>query len=307
MKPIVLITGATGFIGRNLIESFLHDDRYSLLALTSKKDSSGQALLNKYKIPWITSENFDSFEGNIDYCIHLASYGVAYGDRDLNTMIDVNIGLSEKVMRFVSNHSCKLFVNTGSCFEYGTGIANRLITEEDSLNPEDIYAATKVACEDVLKVYSNLLGIKMITIRPFSIYGRYENSQRIMPLVFHSGLTHTPLLLTKGEQIRDYLNVQDVAKSIHSLVVNEQKLQNHESINICSGYPISLKEFITEIIKACGFDYSLFHFGAKEYRKNESMFFAGNNARLLSYIGERDLRLKSDTIVHIFDEYCKGW
>ena len=307
MKPIVLITGATGFIGRNLIESFLKDERYSLVALASQTDFKGQVLLNKYKIPWITSDNFDSFTGNIDYCIHLASYGVAYGDRDLDTMIDVNIGLSEKVMRFVSHHSCKLFINTGSCFEYGTGITNRLITEEDMLNPDDIYAATKVACEDILKVYSNLLGIKMITIRPFSIYGKYENPQRIMPLVFHSGLTDTPLFLTKGEQIRDYLNVQDVAESIHSLVVDEKGLQNHEIINICSGQPISLKDFITEIIKACSFDYSLFHFGAKEYRKNESMFFAGNNARLLSYIGERDLRLKSDTIVHIFDEYCKGW
>ena len=306
MKPIVLITGATGFIGRNLIESFLKDDMYSLLALTSKNDFHGQALLNKYKIPWITSDSFDSFKGNIDYCIHLASYGVAYGDRDLDTMVDVNIGLSEKIMRFVKNHSCRLFINTGSCFEYGTGITNRLITEEDSLNPEDIYAATKVACEDVLKIFSNLLRIKMITIRPFSIYGRYENSQRIMPLVFHSGLTHTPLSLTKGEQIRDYLNVQDVADSIHSLVANEKELQNHESINICSGYPISLKDFITEIIKVCGFDYSLFHFGEKEYRKNESMFFAGTNNRLLSYIGGRDFRLKSDTISHIFDEYCKG-
>ncbi len=307
MKPIVLITGATGFIGRNLIESFLNDENYSLLALTSKTDLRGQLLLNQYKVPWITSDSFDSFKGNIDYCIHLASYGVAYGDRDLDTMIEVNIGLSEKIMRFAKNHSCKLFINTGSCFEYGTGITKRLITEDDSLNPEDIYAATKVACEDVLKVYSRLLGIKMITIRPFSIYGKYENPQRIMPLVFHSGLTHTALSLTKGEQIRDYLNVQDVADSIHSLIVNEQGLQDQEAINICSGHPISLKDFITEIIKACGFDYSLFHFGEKEYRKNESMFFARNNSRLLSHIGERDFRIKSDTIIKIYDEHCKGW
>ena len=146
----------------------------------------------------------------------------------------------------------------------------------------------------------------MITIRPFSIYGKYENSQRIMPLVFHSGLTHTPLSLTKVEQIRDYMNVQDVVESIHSLVVNEKELQNHESINICSGYPISLKDFITEIIKVCSFDYVLFRFGERKYRKNESIIFAGTNARLLSHIGERDFRLKSDTISHIFDEYCKG-
>lgn len=296
----ILITGATGFIGKNLIERIKQDSNYDILCFVQDSDIIGKRFLEDRQINYITVNDFSSYTKNVDFCIHLASYGVAYGARNLDVMVDVNIKLSEQIMKFCSDHNCKLFINTGSCFEYGSGINDRLINEYDSLNPEDIYAATKVACEDLLKVYSKTLGIKMITIRPFSVFGKYENINRIGPLVINSGKNNTILELTHGEQIRDYMDVRDLCDAIYKIVLNWQNTKNGEAINICTGNPISLKEFILKIIQVFNFNESLYSFGAKQYRQNESMYFAGNNSRLFEIIGKQNYMVSNEKI---YDSY----
>jgi dTDP-6-deoxy-L-talose 4-dehydrogenase (NAD+) len=212
-------------------------------------------------------------------------------------MVSVNIGLSEKVMRFVSKHGCKLFLNTGSEFEYGSKITNRPINEDDILDPDDIYAATKVGCENILKVYSKLLNVKMVTIRPFSIFGKYESAQRIGPLIVSSCKQNISIELTSGQQVRDYMDVRDVADAIYGLIINSNKLEKNEAINICSGNSISLKQFVLMIADAFGFDIHLLKFGSKPYRQNESMFFVGDNAKLLSKIGNKDYKITKEKII----------
>lgn len=294
MMETVLLTGASGFIGKNLIERFKKDSHFNILALLDKSDENGKKFLNSYNITSITIDDFPRITQNIDYCVHLASYGVAYGARDIHAMIDVNIRLASDILKFCAGHSCKCFINTGSCFEYGSLVKDRLIIEEDKLCPDDIYAASKVACETFLGTYSKILNQKMITIRPFGVYGKYENQKRIMPLIFTAGICKKPIDLTGGEQIRDYMDVRDVADCIYRLLLNQENVSNGSSINICSGKPISLKCFIESIIEVCSFDPSLYRFGKVKYRENESMFFCGSNEKLIKIIGPINYSLKEN-------------
>jgi dTDP-6-deoxy-L-talose 4-dehydrogenase (NAD+) len=163
-----------------------------------------------------------------------------------------------------------------------------------------------VACEDLLKVYSKILGIRLITIRPFSLYGKYENPQRIGPLVLDSLARGLPLELTAGEQIRDYMDVCDLADAIYSLIINEKKLKDGDVFNICSGSQISLKNFILIIADAFNLDKTLLLFGRKQYRQNESLFFAGNNAKLLGVIGEKDYKISTNKVFAAYKEYLKN-
>lgn len=305
MKKTVFITGASGFVGRNLVERFINDKTFSILGFYSSSDLCGRQILGNYGIQCVCENDLSSFVGAIDVCIHLASYGVAYGARDLSTMVDVNVGLSARIMEFAAKHSCNLFINTGSCFEYGSGYERQLIKETDVLRPDDLYAATKVACEDVLKVYSKILGIRMITIRPFSLYGRYENPQRIGPLVMSSLSKGIPLELTSGGQIRDYMDVSDLADAIYSLIINESKLKDQDTFNICSGSQITLKDFILMIADVFGLDKSLLLFGAKAYRQNESLFFAGDNSKLLSVVGEKNYKISKQKIFNAYKQCIK--
>ena len=92
----VLVTGATGFIGRNLIELLIKKD-IKIYAYVKDNDPG---------IEWLSKNGVENFiyendlkkanQFNINTCIHLASYGVKYTDKDVQTMVDVNIKLAAK-------------------------------------------------------------------------------------------------------------------------------------------------------------------------------------------------------------------
>ena len=305
----VLVTGASGFVGKNVVDRFLQDKRYKLIAFVDKNDQIGRDYLINKKIECFDEDTLNSFSNNVDFCIHLASYGVAYGARDIDTMIDVNIKLTLKIARYCLEHNCKLFINIGSCFEYGSSVTDRKIIESDKLDPLDIYAASKVSCENFLNVWSRVNNLKVITIRPFSLFGKYEPDSRIFPLILMSGINKQELGLTFGEQIRDYMDVSDLANVIYLLIKNHRKTRYNEAVNVCSGIPISLRSFIEKIVNYCDFDLNLFKFGEKAYRDNESMYFAGDNSRLLEIIGYYDFSITKEkvTSAYLFFKNTKRW
>lgn len=277
----VLITGATGFIGRNLIELLV---KKSIEIYAYVKD-------NDPGIEWLSKNGVKNFiyesdlqkanQFNINVCIHLASYGVKYTDKDVQTMVDVNIKLAAEIFMFCAKNGCKLFITAGSCFEYGTQEEGK-INETALLNPEDLYAASKVSAETILKVMAEKENIKFLIARPFSVYGKYEPAHRLLPLVYDSGKNKKDLNMTAGMQKRDYLYVKDVANAFYEITINANNFSNGEAINICSGEECYIKDFIETIVDVNGFDRNLYHLGAIDYRKNESMYFVGDNTKLLS-------------------------
>lgn len=284
----LFVTGITGFIGKNFLDRVQMDDSISLLCLLDKNDLVGREMLKEKGIKYIYVDQFPEYNGQIDICYHLASYGVEYGKRNIDLMINVNVVLAKDVFFFASKHGCKCFFNIGSCFEYGTQ-GNKPIKEDTLLLPEDLYASTKVACEILLKSFAKELGIKFITLRPFSVYGKYEPSYRLYPLILNTKITGKPLKLTKGEQIRDYLNVTDLADIMYKIMINNNKIDfNIDAINLCSGKGISVHDFVVQTAIEHNIDLSLFEFGKKEYRPNESMYFVGDNTKLKSIIGSQN-------------------
>ena len=107
----IFVTGATGFIGKNLIELLL--EKGERIVALSTHNQSDIDILKKYHIKDIIFEEDLALQNEyqIDYCVHLASYGVRFGDADINTMIDVNIKLAAKVMLFCNNNGCKTFLS----------------------------------------------------------------------------------------------------------------------------------------------------------------------------------------------------
>jgi len=275
----VLITGASGFIGKNIVE-LLIEKKIKIIAFLSKDDDLGFNALMKMGVHEFLYEN-DLFRTDIyfDSCIHLASYGVEYGKDDYDIMLDVNIKLATKIMLFCYRNNCKNFINTGSCFEYGKN--NSFQIEENALkNPDTIYAATKTAADIILRNVAKNHKIKYISVRPFGVFGNYEQYYRLLPLVVKHGMNNKPLMLTRGEQIRDYLYVKDVAQAFFKILSTIEQIPSNEDFNICSSNPITVREFIEEIINVFGFDISLYNFGGIQYRKNESMRFVGSNSKL---------------------------
>lgn len=215
-----------------------------------------------------------------DIIYHLASYGVDYRQQDLAKMTEVNVLLTSKLLVFAKLNATLRFVNVGTAFEYGTN-DSRPLREFDADAPQGLYAATKNAATKIATAYAKLNVIPLINLRLFGVFGPGEGLHKIVPMIMKAGINSEPIDLTKGEQIRDYLYIKDIIDAFIK-ICEDNDMVFYETYNICSGKPTSIREFSEKIIEACGFDKELYHFGKLEYRKNEVMYFVGDNTKIMA-------------------------
>lgn len=281
----VLVTGAGGFIGYNLVKELVK--QYEVYALIEKEDIRSHEELNKFNAITIVDDyeflkqNADSFP-KFKVIYHLATVGVRPDFDNISLFCDINIKMSCEIVDFAKNNGTDLIVNFGSCFEYGNH-GDNLLSENDECYPESLYAISKNASVKLTTQYAKQKEVPLITVRPFGVFGIGEGDNRLAPSVIRNGLKGLSLEMTAGEQIRDFVNVKDVAKSI-ILLSQSNKKKIYDIYNICSSNPVQVKDFINEIIEVCSFDKNLFKLGALPYRKNEAMIFAGSNKKLLETI-----------------------
>lgn len=285
-----LITGATGFIGSNLVRELLKRD-WEVYAIIRNNSSIGLSRLKDLKnlnYIYINNNSFENIEySNIpkfDACFHLAAYGVDYNQKDISQTIDANIKFTMNLLKFCKNNKTKKIINTGTCYEYGIN-NRRKISEDTQLNPQSYYAISKVASELMANLYAREMNLNLITVRPFGIFGEYEGLHKLVPQLMKSVILNETIKMTQGEQIRDYLYIKDLIEAYISLI--ETDVPNYEVFNICSGNEIRIKEFAYLISKITGCDMKLFQLGAIPYRKNEVMYFVGDNSKIKKYTNWR--------------------
>jgi len=274
----VVITGGTGFVGSHLVK-YLCQSNCEVIVITRSNEKLRDDMVGRIRyIP--RKDLLKSKIDNIDICIHLAAYGVDSKKNDFNELVNANIIFVKEVIDFcVLNNVAKL-INTGSCFEYGN-IGIKRANEKTEIKPESLYGATKAAGVIIANTYAKMRGIPLITIRPFGIYGEGEAENRLVPQLMKAFFTNTKLNLTGGEQIRDYLYIDDVISAIIELATNGVPL--YQTYNICSAKEISIREFVEYMIKIAGASKELFQFGALPYRKNELMYYVGDNSLIRKY------------------------
>lgn len=282
----VLVTGAAGFIGLHLVSELVKKGAnvYALIknadGVESKKlfnISSNIKVIDNLEQMINNPESYPDF----DCIFHLATVGVNPTFNNIELFCDVNIKMCCRLIDFAKKNRSGLLVNFGSCFEYGDH-GNVLLTEDMDCRPESLYAISKNASTNLSICYAKEKGVNMITVRPFGVFGEGEGSARLAPSIIQSCLHNEVVKTTLGEQIRDFVNVKDVAKAVVALT--EANYEPYEIYNICSDNPVRVKDFILEIVDTLNFDRSLIDFGGIPYRDNETMIFAGSNKKLQKVI-----------------------
>lgn len=282
MKKKILVTGATGFIGKNLVESL--KEKFEIYALILDEKEKNVILQIDY-ILWKTF--FDRENeiktlngkklGKIDTVIHLASYGVNPKDNDIDKMIESNINLTKDLILNLERVSCKNIIFTGSGFEYGDKGKIKL-KEDMELNPFSLYGATKVSAFLIGKKLCESLGINYINLRLFNIFGEYEGSNRLIPQIINNYLEGKELNFTAGNQVRDYLYIKDIIE-VYEMIL-EKNIYNNETYNVCSSEEITIKEFITKVADTIGINKDTLNFGIIPSRKEEALYIVGDNSKL---------------------------
>jgi UDP-glucose 4-epimerase len=279
--PNALIVGATGFLGRTLANR-LHRDGVATYSLVFQ-DRPRRPLAAGEAVESRSSAAADiraALAGvRFDCVYHVAAAGVSPSERDPQTLLDGNIGLISNVLLALENAPPRRVLFAGSCAEYSRAVPPQLISEEHPTAPHNIYGAAKAAATIWATALAERLGIPLVTLRLFHIYGPGEAPSRLAPHLVDCLRNGVRAKLTMGEQVRDLLYIDDV---VSALVAAGAAASLPETIyNVCSGKAVSVRGLASAAASVLGKSTEFLEFGALPYRPDEEMWIVGDNRRFL--------------------------
>ena len=272
------VTGATGFIGRNLVEYLLGTPHEITLVVRDKKKIEeygwnglrGSVVLDLNNIE--TSDLW-RYMGKPDCVFHLAWEGLPnYGSPfHLTGNLPKQISFFEKLV----NSGCPKIVVTGTCFEYGGKYGP--LPEEIDCNPSNAYGIAKDSLRRIIFELSKATKATIIWARLFYLYGKYQRADSLLGQLSQAINNKEEVFrMTAGEQLRDYLDVKDVVRNLYLLSL---KVKQSEVINVASGKPISVRRLVENICAEAKAKIKL-ELGYYPYSKFEPMAFWADTTKL---------------------------
>jgi nucleoside-diphosphate-sugar epimerase len=289
MKKLrILVTGSNGFLGAHVVRQLLlrkhhvlaahraSSDLWRLMTVRNSIELVEMDLLDRQSIENIFRKN------RLDAVVNCAAYGVKYEENDLGKAFAVNVHGASDLLIAAQETGVSRFIHIGSCFEYGN--KDHPICEDEMLEPTDIYGVSKASGALLAMALSRQKNVPLVVVRPFGLWGPLEEKHRLVPQVVSHCLAKAPLKLTGGEQIRDYLFVEDAALMLINLL-ELSKFPSYEILNLGSGIPVRLDEFIINV--ASFFNQAdLMLLGELPYRPTEMMHLVANIKKWTKYVGE---------------------
>jgi len=279
MAPRVLVTGATGCIGQHCLP-LLVQRGWDVQAVSSKPDPQVVS-----GVTWHEADLFDIrrvatlvSQVGASHLLHLAWYvvpGKSGSSLENIRWLQASLDLVQQ-FREAGGHRV---VVAGSSFEYDWryGYCSEGLTPT---NPDTLYGASKDALRSVLERYAVQTGLSQAWPRIFFLYGPHEHPDRLVPAIVRALLRGEVARCSHGNQIRDYLYVEDVAEALVTILETESQ----GPMNIGSGRPITLRELVTRAAeKLKGLD--RVHFGAIPSRSNDAALVVADVGRLSSELG----------------------
>ncbi|KAB2891584.1 MAG: NAD(P)-dependent oxidoreductase [Desulfobulbaceae bacterium] len=273
MSEIILLTGATGFVGRQILKALIASGLRVRLVIRSGNE---QEFVGRKGIESIVTTNdlfseqcewFSKICTGIDTVIHCAWY-VDPTDYQYSTKnIDCLIG-SLNFAKGAALSSVSRFIGIGTCFEYDVSAGKLSI--HTPIKPATPYASTKAALFFALSHFFPTQKVSFAWCRLFYLFGEGERSDRFIPYLRSKLKCGEVAELTNGYQIRDYLDVSIAARMIVEIALGTQT----GPFNICSGHPITIREMAEKIAEEYGRK-DLLKFGARQENIFDPLFIVG--------------------------------
>ena len=214
----ILITGASGFIGKNLVKSLLNDSENQIYAFVISQEEQ-KLLENQFKNINVivtnledTDTSYNEIPDNIDVFYHLAWIGTKPEDRKDYGIQFRNIAICNNCIKIAKNKHVKKFISLGSTNEYL--YSKGLINKNTIPTPKDCYGSVKVAIRYLLKQNLEDAGINFIYVIITGIYSEFRKDNNVISYTINSLLNNESPLLTKLEQMWDYVHIDDVVDAL---------------------------------------------------------------------------------------------
>jgi UDP-glucose 4-epimerase len=251
-----LVTGGAGFIGSNLVDKLI-DIKWDVIVVDNESAECNEQFYwndkaNNYKLDICDYENTRELYNGVDYVFHLAAESRLQPaiKNPINAVTKNAVGTCT-VLQCAREAGVKKVIYSSTSSAYGlNNYPNYETDPNDCLNP---YSVSKVAGEELCKLYTNLYGLKTIIFRYFNVYGeRSPTTGQYAPVI---GIflrqkynEDTLTIVGDGEQRRDFVHVQDVANAnVMVALANLEENCYGQIYNIGSGENISILEIANMI------------------------------------------------------------
>ncbi|MGM9551709.1 MAG: NAD-dependent epimerase/dehydratase family protein [Clostridia bacterium] len=279
-----IITGATGAVGTALINELIKRNT-EVLVILREGSARNEHIPNH---PLVTKRYCDlanlftiQNDGNVKYDVfyHLAWMGTTGQARNDMYLQNLNVKYALDAVGMAKRFGCKTFIGTGSQAEYGR--VEGLLKPNTPTNPETGYGMAKLCAGQMTRAYAKELGIGHIWVRILSVYGPFDNKNSMVMSTINKLKNNIVPLLTKGEQMWDYLYSADAARAFYLL--GEKGIYGKTYV-LGSGKARPLKEYIKDIHSVVNPDCDI-SLGAVPYAEKQVMHLQADITELINDTG----------------------
>lgn len=278
----VLVTGATGFIGRHVVRILRQQGGFDVIA-SGRRESELRRLGCHYAVYDLNEDDPDCFRrlGSPDAVIHLAWEPPA----DYHNLghVEHTLGRNYRFLKTMLAAGLPILACTGTCFEYGRQEGR--LAEDRPSQPLLPYPVAKDALRRFLECLRQEYSFRLAWLRLFFTYGDGQHPRSLIPQLDQAIASGAEsFAMSGGEQLRDYLPVDLVAEYIVKAALQPEV---EGIINICRGEPITIRGLVERRMRERGRVLQL-QLGQIAYRSYEPFAFWGDDRRLRTAVAAYD-------------------
>jgi nucleoside-diphosphate-sugar epimerase len=265
----ILVSGATGFIGKYLLAQ-LEKDRHNLWILVrpnSDTEFLAESQIKHYTLDGDIAQLTKFMEKEkFDGVIHLASLFLAqHQPQDVQGLIESNVLFGTTLLDAAVQAKVPWFINTGTFWQH---------YDDQDYSPVNLYAATKQAFEDIAKYYLTVSPINFVTLQLSDTFGPKDTRPKVFNLWLKIAESGETLDMSPGEQLIDISYIGNVIDGYAQLIKLFHDGRGAELrgqvFALSSGQPLKLKDLAKIFEQTTGRKLRI-NWGAKDYRPREIM------------------------------------
>ncbi len=260
----VVVTGGTGFIGSHLVRRLVAEGaRVTVFTRHTADRRRIRDVLESIDLRDVDIRTFSVVSNEMDrlhpeVVFHLGAEGVTDPYLSHHLALRTNLDGTINTVRAAAKAGARRIIQTGTSHEYGD------LAAEGRLDPISPYAASKVAAWAFSHMYHRTMGWPIVSLRLFQVYGPGHHGT-LIPSAIEAGLNGHVFPTTPGEQIRDWVYVDDVVEAYIRAALADGV--DGETIDIGTGTGTSVREVVELIFSH--FADARPHIGALPYRPGE--------------------------------------
>ena len=262
----VLISGATGFVGRHLVR---HLARNGVAVGCIVRDGSDATTFGEVAavLPHhgSTEELHEIVRRFAPQCVvHLASHFVAeHQPHDIAPLISANLLFATQLADASATAGVEQFVNTGTSWQHYEGAV---------YNPVCLYAATKQAFDDILRYYRERFGMRVVTLELSDTYGPGDRRKKLVPLLLERVKDRQTLSMSAGEQRISLVFISDVVEAFVRAfeIVGDLPPGEEARFGVGAAEQPTLRELVALFEREAGVRLDI-RWGERPYRTREVM------------------------------------